>query len=237
VDDPRDGFEADSYNDGQYMFKNKNVLPTPFEIETARKIQSNWLVLDIGAGNGQFVDFACRKDADVIAVDTLIGNEKVIIARDAVKEAKEKNLFNFVLGTWPDCYTNFKRTGFDLIFSQSALHYLNKAGRHEAFSAIYRSLNNRGYFALALKSIDNAWMEKKDKNGKPVLTRTNDQEKRWYSSIDKSVRTFFTVHGLKEELRQAGFLVQDHHFKTRIISGYEFKNEISVWIEFFYQKN
>ena len=45
-----------------------------------------------------------------------------------------------------------------MVFSQSSLHYLNREQRHKAFSKIRWILKPKGLFALAVKSIDNAWI-------------------------------------------------------------------------------
>lgn len=234
--DSFDGFKSDSYNNGNYAFKSKKAQPTPFELKIGRMVQEKWTVLDIGAGSGQFVDFACRKEARVFAIDALEDNREIIQSRPAVAEAKEDGRFNFVLGQWPGCRSKLGSLGFDLIFSQSALHYLSEEGRLQAFRSVYQTMNRGSYFALALKSIDNAWMEKRSEDGQLVLTKTDHPEPRWLNSIDGSLRTFFTVHRLKRELCAAGFHACNHHFETRIVSDYEFEGELSVWIEFLYQK-
>ena len=230
------GFQSNSYNQGVYAFKQTCALPTPFELKIGRLVQSQWTILDIGAGNGQFCDFACRQGSNVLAIDALKENQKNIITRSSIKEANDQGRFHFIFGEWPQVRPKLNNLGFDLIFSQSALHYLNEEGRHQAFEAIYQNLNRGGYFALALKSIDNAWMEKRNEQGELVLTKTNDSEPRWHNQIDNSLRTFFTIHRLKQELISAGFNAKNHHFNTRIVSDYEFKDELSVWIEFLYQK-
>ena len=235
-DNGHDGFKPSSYDDGVYAFKSHEALPTPFENHVARMIQPEYTVLDIGSGNGQFSDFACRKGARVFALDALARNKEVTLKREAIANAADKGLFQFVLGTWPQSWKKLDALGFDLIFSQSVLHYLDEAGRQEAFRTVLHALNRGGYFALALKSTDNAWMEKRDDKGELVLTRLPGDEPRWDNSIDHSIRTFFTVQRLKEELQRAGFKALCHNFNVRIVSDYEFKGELSVWIEFLYQK-
>jgi SAM-dependent methyltransferase len=213
-----------NYTDQGYAFDYDEFAPTKFELKVAERISPGDYVLDIGTGPGRFVDIAFKKGAKkVIAIDPRYECEQRILKRfQHIQNELDKGNFTFIQGEWPDIAKKLQNYRFDLVFAQSSLHYLDRDRRHNAFSRVRWCLKHTGVFALAVKSIDNAWIT------------VGDAEKisrdRWFCK-DGITRTFFTIQGLIEELRGAGFNITPDDYFSRIVEGYEWPGQLTVWHE------
>ncbi len=213
-----------NYTDQGYAFDKNGFPTTDFELKVAERIFPGAHVLDIGTGPGRFVDIAFEQGAEkVIAIDPRYECLKMIHLRfPQVQKREREGNFVFIQGEWPDMAQKLQHYKFDLIFAQSSLHYLDRDRRHNAFSRIRWCLKQGGVLALAVKSIDNAWIT------------VGDAEKigtdRWFCK-DGITRTFFTIQGLTEELRGAGFNVKPNDYFARTVEGYEWPGQLTVWHE------
>jgi cyclopropane fatty-acyl-phospholipid synthase-like methyltransferase len=104
-------------------------------------------ILDIGCGNGRDAfylrdNLSCR----VLGID--ISRDAVNIARDRASRAKIENV-EFQCRS----YTELKAGRYDIVFTASVYHFLNKEARQEFRDVVKRSLKPKGTLFLSTLSI------------------------------------------------------------------------------------
>ena len=196
----------------------------PFESEAASYLPMHADVLEIGSGPGRFVDLAFKKNAGfVVSIDPRCNTgQRIIDWSEATRDASIEERFLFICGRWPDAYNDLNGHRFDVVFSQSALHYLDRKQRKVALQRIRGKLKPGGIFAVNLQS-DDHW---RIQTGRAVQISADR------SLCDDGItRTYFSAEGLFQDLREAGFELDPDEIKKRSVEGYGAVDENSVWLE------
>jgi SAM-dependent methyltransferase len=212
-----------TYSQLKYPFDVESFC-MPFESRIADRVSQGFHILEIGSGPGRFIGLALKnKPANVTIVDPRQDTLSRLIGwSDEARSAFDGGFLRFVNGEWPQVFERVRNEQYDIVFSQSSLHYLDRLARHEALLKIKCVLKNNGVFAMAVRSIDNAWID----NG---VARQIESD-RWLCQ-DGIIRTFFTVQGLVRELTEAGFKKENMEIGAHLLEGYEGKGMLSIWLE------
>lgn len=230
TDQVADGFRSaiDTYS-GLHAFDSSGFPATPFERRAADLVHAGMRVLEVGCGPGRFVELALSRGATVTAVDPRLADKSAsiwghILGRHGVASAHASGQLELVAGWCPEALEARGARSYDLLVSQSVVHYLGRSLRGKAWAQFERLLTKSGLLAVAVKSIDNAWMSTGF-----AMKQVEGSDFRWLCG-DGVTRTFFTVQGLRRELR-GHFEARGRDFCARALEGYEREGETSVWIE------
>jgi cyclopropane fatty-acyl-phospholipid synthase-like methyltransferase len=127
--------------------------PSELGIAAVKYLQASGLdkralsILDIGCGNGRDAFYFCDNLAcKVLGID--ISMEAVDIATDRASKAQIKNV-EFQCRS----YTELKAGRYDIVFTASVYHSLNKEARQEFREVVKRSLKPKGTLFLSTLSI------------------------------------------------------------------------------------
>ncbi len=213
-------------------FRKADFSPTPFEQRVAKLVKPHMVCLEIGPGVGRLVDTLCRHGALVHAIDPDAAVLDHIRKRRGMGTAIRDGRFHFIHGKVPEALSQIADHSLDLVAAQSSLHYLDWSERTtRLWPELRRVLKPGGILALSLKGIDNWWLRIADSAPEVV----NQSEMR-LNCPDSVTRSFFTVHGLRKELKPF-FNAKRSEIQPRLVFDYERVLDDSVFIECFTQPN
>lgn len=126
--------------------------PSELGIAAVKYLQASGLdkqalsILDIGCGNGRDAFYFCDNLAcKVLGID--ISRDAVNIAKARASKAKIKNV-EFQCRS----YTELKAGKYDIVFTASVYHFLNKEARQDFREVVKRSLKAKGMLFLSTLS-------------------------------------------------------------------------------------
>jgi SAM-dependent methyltransferase len=211
-------FSSQGYNCDRHDFV------VPFERSVAELVTPGMRVLEIGCGIGRFIDLCLARGAGaVVAVEPRATMRHKLLAWSSnAGRADREGRLRFIHATWPEAVADVGDRTFDLVFSQSSLHYLDEDRRALALGRIRRALKPGGIFALSVRSIDCSWFEE---------ARASREAPDTWVYQDGFARKFFTLAGLLRELTVAGFPVQAGQCTPRTMCGYGRDEDIDVWLD------
>ena len=148
-------------------------------------------ILDVGAGGGRDSLFFLKQGCSVTAID--IAKSSIEILKEIEKKHKLLSVVNCDIR---DYFRNVKDNAekFDCIYAFSSLHYFNDEETISIYKELSKKLQNKGLFAIALRTQNDPKYEDSKSNSKTMYY--NGIYRNYYKKSD--ILNFFDISGLKK---------------------------------------